>query len=95
MAVNSQGVDAKVISSAAQVGGGSLPLVDFPSFAVSLRPADGKVEALAERLRMGEPAVLGRLQQDRLLLDVRTLVDDEQVSGLADALIRSIPPAGV
>ncbi len=89
-----RGVEAEVIASAAQVGGGSLPLVDFPSFAVALRPADGKVEALAERLRTGEPAVLGRLQQDRLLLDVRTLLDDEQVGALSDALTRSIPPAG-
>jgi len=88
------GLQAEVIPSQAQVGGGSLPLVQWPSFAVALRPAGLGLEEMAERLRLGEPAVLGRLQQDRLVLDVRTLVSDTQLSALAERVAEVIAGAG-
>jgi hypothetical protein len=39
-------------------------------------------------LRRGQPAVLGRVQQDRLILDVRTVLGPEQLQQLADAVCR-------
>ncbi len=84
-----------VEASEAQVGGGSLPLLNWPSFAVALQPPAGGCAALAERLRSGEPAVLGRLQHERLLLDVRCLLGDDQLAPLADAVARAAAaPAG-
>ena len=79
-------VSVEVVSSEAQVGGGSLPLSAFGSFAVAVSPRDKDVVTLTERLRAGRPAVLGRVVQDRLLLDVRTLLGDEQLSILVKAL---------
>jgi L-seryl-tRNA(Ser) seleniumtransferase len=78
--------DTEVVRTQAQVGGGSLPLVDFPSFAVAVKPRAMKLGCLAARLRLGRPSVLGRLENERLLLDVRTLVDDRQVFDIADAM---------
>ncbi|MGZ4268253.1 MAG: L-seryl-tRNA(Sec) selenium transferase, partial [Solirubrobacteraceae bacterium] len=61
----------EVVASVARVGGGALPLLELPGPAVALEAA------LAEPLRSGDPAVVGRLSDGRLLLDVRTLTDAE------------------
>ncbi len=61
-----------VVESVALVGGGALPLLELPGPAVAL---DGHADALAGALRAGDPAVLGRIERGRLLLDPRTLTD--------------------
>jgi L-seryl-tRNA(Ser) seleniumtransferase len=55
----------------ARVGGGALPLAELPSFACALE------EDLSEPLRRGEPPVVGVLRDGRLLLDCRTLAEEE------------------
>ncbi|MEV6922440.1 L-seryl-tRNA(Sec) selenium transferase [Amycolatopsis sp. NPDC051106] len=66
-----EGVDARVVSCVAAVGGGGAPGVELPSVAVSL-PA-----RYAAALRTGEPAVVGRVERDRCLLDLRTVRPEE------------------
>ena len=81
------GLDAHVVAASAAVGGGGGPGVELPSAAVSLP------EALAGPLRCGPPvargdfpAVAGRLEAGRLLLDLRSVApeDDER---LVDAVV--------
>ncbi|HZO34322.1 MAG TPA: L-seryl-tRNA(Sec) selenium transferase [Gaiellaceae bacterium] len=64
-------VEGEVEETVARVGGGALPLAELPSFACALD------ESLAAPLRTGEPAVVGIVRDGRLLLDCRTLADDE------------------
>ena len=71
--------------SVAQVGSGALPLEEIPSYAVTLWPDFCSVEELARVLRAGELPVVGRLQRDKLYLDMRT-VSDSQVAPLASRL---------
>ena len=66
--------DGGVVAAVARVGGGALPLLDLHGPAVSL-PDDP--EPLARALRLGDPAVVARIADGRLLLDPRTLRDDE------------------
>ncbi|HTP19110.1 MAG TPA: L-seryl-tRNA(Sec) selenium transferase [Solirubrobacteraceae bacterium] len=68
------GRHASVIRAAAKAGGGSLPLLDLEGPVVSL---DGEPEGLARALRAAEPPVIARIHDGRLLLDPRTLTDDE------------------
>src|SRR4051794_20609534 len=63
---------ATVIEATARVGGGALPLVELPGPVVALPDA-----SLAARLRAGDPPLIGRVDNGRLLLDPRTLADDE------------------
>jgi L-seryl-tRNA(Ser) seleniumtransferase len=63
---------AAVIASTARVGGGALPLLELPGPVVALPDA-----SLAAALRHGDPPLLGRIENDRLLLDPRTLAEDE------------------
>jgi L-seryl-tRNA(Ser) seleniumtransferase len=65
-------------------GGGSLPEERIASRALALAPPMGAEEAAA-RLRSCEPAVVGRLNEGRLLLDMLTVADAE-LPALAAAL---------
>jgi L-seryl-tRNA(Ser) seleniumtransferase len=82
---------ARVVDDRAQVGGGALPTVELPTAAVAL--GDGATEAmrLDERLRAGDPPVVGRIVDDRLLLDCRTVLS-HQVATLARALSAAAEP---
>lgn len=62
-----------VIESTSAVGGGAFPSATLPTFVVALEPGDLGAEGLALRLRLGDPAVIARIQDGRLLLDPRTL----------------------
>jgi L-seryl-tRNA(Ser) seleniumtransferase len=61
----------RLTETRARVGGGALPLLELESFACAL---DGGDE-LAQRLRTGNPPVIARVQEGRVLLDCRTLSD--------------------
>jgi L-seryl-tRNA(Ser) seleniumtransferase len=63
--------NAQVIDCIAAVGGGGAPGVELPSAAVSLP------ESCAAPLRTGTPAVVGRLEGGRCLLDLRTVAPDD------------------
>jgi L-seryl-tRNA(Ser) seleniumtransferase len=79
-------LDARVVEDQAQVGGGALPTVVLPTAAVAVGGAEISTRALDETLRNGDPAVIGRIADDRLLLDCRTVLAD-QLGALAKALI--------
>jgi L-seryl-tRNA(Ser) seleniumtransferase len=65
------------------VGGGSLPDQALPTVVVALEPADVSDAEFAARLRAGSPAVVGRLQEGRLLLDLRTVFERQEDELLA------------
>ena len=67
----------EVVESTARVGGGALPLLELPGPAVAIDPGPAGADAIAARLRAGDPAVVGRIHDEKLLLDPRTLTDDE------------------
>jgi L-seryl-tRNA(Ser) seleniumtransferase len=74
-----EGLDVRVEPGASQVGGGSLPGEELPTWLVSLRAEGVSTGEFARRLRTGTPSVWGRVQRDRLVLDPRTVTDDEIV----------------
>jgi L-seryl-tRNA(Ser) seleniumtransferase len=76
------GAPAQVIACSGKVGGGALPLVELPSYAVALT---GDPMALAGRLRQGEPPVICRVHEGQALLDVRT-VEESELESLAGAV---------
>ena len=66
-------------------GGGALPMRALPGRALALRSPRMGAEDLALRLRTGRIRVLGRIEQDRVLVDLRT-VGDAEVPDLATAI---------
>ncbi len=71
------GIEAKLIRDVSKPGGGSLPLVQMPTWCLSLYHRGMSVEELSRRLRNSDPPVVGRIKEGRLLLDMRTVSDDE------------------
>jgi L-seryl-tRNA(Ser) seleniumtransferase len=59
------------------VGGGAMPTTNLPTYVVALQPVRISASELQELLRNENPAVIGRIQEDKLLLDVRTIGEDE------------------
>jgi L-seryl-tRNA(Ser) seleniumtransferase len=72
-----EAIGGELVETTARVGGGALPLLELAGPAVALDPGPAGAEALAAALRAGDPALVGRVHGGRLLLDPRTLSDDE------------------
>jgi L-seryl-tRNA(Ser) seleniumtransferase len=73
-ALRARGIDAEVSTSTASVGGGAFPTAEIPSRAVVIKADADAVEA---RLRHGEPAVIGRIADGKLFLDLRSVMPRE------------------
>jgi L-seryl-tRNA(Ser) seleniumtransferase len=80
------GVDAQVIVAAAKVGGGALPLLELSGPVCAVDPGAVGVDELARRLRAGDTPVVGRARQGWLVLDPRTLSDEEAVAVVSGVL---------
>ncbi len=76
LALELQMLSAQVAPSESLPGGGSLPLVRLPTYVVQLG-LGAQARALHHHLRLGSPAVIARLEHDRVCLDVRTIHADE------------------
>ena len=83
------GFEIDAVEVRGEVGGGSLPGIEIPSHAVALRCKDLGADGLASRLRAGDPPVIGRIQDDRLLLDLRA-IQEEDLDGFLHDLARNL-----
>jgi L-seryl-tRNA(Ser) seleniumtransferase len=70
------GDGASVVRTTAKVGGGALPLLELEGPAVALH-GEATPVALAQALRDADPPVIARINEGRVLLDPRTLSEDE------------------
>jgi L-seryl-tRNA(Ser) seleniumtransferase len=70
-------VRAQTLPGESAVGGGSFPGAVLPTTLVALDPGPLGADGLAVRLRLGEPPVIVRLGGGRLLIDPRTLREDD------------------
>jgi L-seryl-tRNA(Ser) seleniumtransferase len=82
---------ASTVPLVATVGGGSLPGETLPSFGLAV--AARSPDRLLAALRAGEPAVVGRIEDGRVVLDLRT-VDPAADEALAAALRRALAAVG-
>lgn len=85
--LEAQGIRCKAVETCGAVGGGTFPGVELASWAIELRSEAG-AHRLAAALRRGDPPVVGRIVDETLLLDVRTVLP-----GQAEALTRRVAEA--
>ena len=81
------GPRASVAEARSTIGGGSLPGETLPTWAVAIG-GNGGAEAIAHRLREGDPPVIGRIEDERVLLDPRTVLPEEE-----EPLLRAVSEA--
>jgi L-seryl-tRNA(Ser) seleniumtransferase len=82
---------AEVKQDVAYVGGGSLPDVALPSVVVAIAAVSIGETEVAARLRTGTPAVVGRVQDGHVLLDLRTVFERQEaelLGAVRDAVSR-------
>jgi len=69
---------AELAPTLSRVGGGAMPEYNLPSFAIALTPGEGiSLQQLERDFRALVVPVIGRIEHDRFLLDLRTVSDDE------------------
>lgn len=83
-----------IVQARAAIGGGSLPGDTVPSVALKV-PTD-RPSRMARQLRLGEPPIVGHIEDDQLLLDLRTVdaADDARLIERLAALADSLTPRG-
>ena len=79
-------LNAKVLKSESPIGGGSTPDQVLPTWVVAI--AAPNPNAFEKRLRLGEPPVVARIEQHRIVLDMRTIAPSE-----IDALVAAVKSA--
>ncbi len=77
-AIATAAADVDTAPDVSRAGGGALPMADIPTTVVRVLPRSVSVVELERRLRLGEPSVVARIKDDRLLLDPRTLGPAEE-----------------
>lgn len=80
-----------------QVGGGALPLQELPTLVVAIKPLEVSVNSLEENLRKGEPPIVCRISKEELILDMRTVFDEEipmLAAGIEKALTQTAKGIG-
>lgn len=85
--LSAAGVQAELRPGESTVGGGSLPGSSLPTWLVQLKAPD--IVLVAERLRSTDPPVIGRIADDRLLFDPRTVLveqEDPLIAAVVDAV---------
>jgi len=83
------GLAVSVYEDTAYVGGGSLPDQAMATYVLAVQPVAMSDDDLASRLRTGNPAVIARLKDGKLLFDLRT-VFPRQEPALIEALRRAV-----
>jgi L-seryl-tRNA(Ser) seleniumtransferase len=89
--VNPQSAQFEIIAGHSLVGGGSTPAQSLPTYLLRVTAAHHSASQLETRLRSGAPGipVIARIEDDRLLLDLRTVFSKEE-SVLAEALAAAL-----
>lgn len=83
-----KGWRVSLLSGSSAVGGGSAPGVQLPTVLLSIERDTESAEQLERRLRALDPPVIARIEHDRVVLDLRTVLPDE------DAVLARILEAG-
>ena len=79
-------VQVEIIDGVSTIGGGSAPGSEIPTRLLSVSVGTERPDALEARLRHSDPPIIGRIEHDRLLLDLRTVLP-RQDQALTDALL--------
>jgi L-seryl-tRNA(Ser) seleniumtransferase len=77
----------KVVGTQSVIGGGAAPGATLPSFALSIARERSSADELAAMLRAGNPPIVARVEENRVLLDLRTVFADQDAS-VVEALTR-------
>lgn len=74
------GLTLEIRPSESVIGGGTAPTATLPTYVIAISPKNHSAEELQRRLRAQNPPVIARIEEDRLLLDLRTLNPEDEAT---------------
>ena len=78
--LDAAGVRAEVVDGASAIGGGSAPGVELPTVLLAVEKDGLSADALEQRLRRLTPPVIARIENGRVVLDLRTVLPTHDAS---------------
>jgi L-seryl-tRNA(Ser) seleniumtransferase len=75
--INDNRLQIELINLSSRAGGGSLPLLELPTQSVGVKVTGFTVNAIERFLRNQTPPIIGRIDEDYYLMDLRTIQNDE------------------
>lgn len=81
--------EVKLVDVDSAIGGGTMPGIWLPSVAAALVHNEMNADELAEKMRTGKPAIVPRIKDDHVLIDFRTVAEDEM-----EDLVQGVLAAG-
>lgn len=76
-----------IISGESLVGGGSAPTSSLPTFLLAVTAESLSADELAARLRHNDPPIVARVEEGRVLLDLRTVLEPAEEAQIVRALL--------
>lgn len=83
--INNPALSITLVNRSSKAGGGSLPLLDLPSKCIAVKIEGVSANSLEKRMRENTPPVIGRIEDDCFLMDLRT-VQEEELTTVNNAL---------
>ncbi|MBU1398244.1 MAG: L-seryl-tRNA(Sec) selenium transferase, partial [Proteobacteria bacterium] len=83
--INNPALSITLVNRSSKAGGGSLPLLDLPSKCIAVKIEGVSANSLEKRMRENTPPVIGRIEDDCFLMDLRT-VQEEELTTVKNAL---------
>lgn len=77
--INKSALLVKPVDMDSKAGGGSLPLVNLPSKCIAIKIAGISVNSIEKNMRNNTPPIIGRIEDDNFIIDLRTVKEDELV----------------
>jgi len=66
-----------IVPSVSKAGGGSLPLLELPSRCIGLKISNMTANGIERYMRENDPPIIGRIEEDIFLMDLRTIHENE------------------
>jgi L-seryl-tRNA(Ser) seleniumtransferase len=85
------GLKSTIISGESLVGGGSAPTSSLPTFLLAITAESLSANELAARLRHNDPPIVARVEEGRVLLDLRTVLNPAEEAHIVRALLGVAP----
>lgn len=85
----SENIHCEIINHNSRAGGGALPLLELPSKCVSVKIDNVSVNQIEAMMRLNRPPVIGRIDDNRFIMDLRT-IQDHEIAMIKDAFTKII-----
>ena len=92
-AIQDSRLELNLIHRSSKAGGGALPLLDLPSQCISIKIQGISTSNIEKKLRENEPHIIGRIEDDTYIMDMRTVQEDE-ISIIAAAFANLLERTG-